>query len=460
MKRTHEKKIMSRKLGIVVIVIVTLIFAATLLSLFNRHEENSPANGSVHQTPGDEAVVTPTPTSATSPAPPVQETEPPPTPEPAPDPTPEPTPEPTPIPPARELTDELSVSISDGKSSAVLLDRNYSTRHQLRQGTSIDISSPETIHALYIIWALPPGEWTLINNQTNDSSVYGKDDFIHEYIELDHPGSDLAIQLAENGATICDIYAFSGGYPPEWVQIWKSPLEKADMLVIPTHSDDEHLFFVGTLPYYAGERGYDVQVVYLTNHWNQPPRPHELLNGLWAVGIRNYPVIGPFNDRYAETLDQARNIFGWDNVVDFHIGLLRRFKPSVVIGHDLNGEYGHGVHMLNAHALREAVTRAADSTYNPSSYDLYGVWDTPKLYLHLYRENYITMDWSIPLERFDGATGFDMAVIGYSFHHSQHQWSFAVPSTGPLGHRFGLVRSIVGPDITGGDFFENIDRTD
>jgi len=261
---------------------------------------------------------------------------------------------------------------------------------------------------------------------------------------------------------VCDIYAFTIGYPPDWVQTWLPPLEKADLLLFPTHADDEHLFFVGTLPYYAGERGYAVQVAYLNNHWNQPPRPHELLNGLWAVGVRNYPVIpapGTFNDRYAESFEHARNLFGWDNVINYHIELLRRFQPSVVVGHDLNGEYGHGGHMLNARALREAVTRAASSDYHPTSYAEYGVWDTPKLYLHLHHSNSATainMDWSIPLERFDGKTGVDMAVIGYSFHRSQHRWSFAVPRTGPSGYRFGLVHTTVGPDVTGGDFFENI----
>jgi len=316
------------------------------------------------------------------------------------------------------------------------------------------VKAPEVIHGLYIIWAEPPGEWSLKSDQTH---IYGKNDFIHEYIELESPGSDITIHLSETGTTICDIYAFSEGYPPDWVQIWNPPLEKADMLVMPTHSDDEHLFFVGTLPYYAGERGYDVQVVYLVNHWNQPPRPHELLNGLWAVGIKNYPVIGPFIDRRPGSLSEARSFYGWDNIVDFHVEQLRRFRPSVVIGHDLNGEYGHSVHMLNAHALREAAEKAPDSEYHISSYDLYGTWDTPKLYLHLYRDNAITMDWSIPLENFGGRTGYDMAVIGYSFHHSQHRWSFTVPKTGPSGHRFGLVRTTVGPDITGGDFFENIE---
>ena len=36
--------------------------------------------------------------------------------------------------------------------------------------------------------------------------------------------------------------------------------EDADMLLLPTHADDEHLWFGGTMPYYAGELGYKVQV--------------------------------------------------------------------------------------------------------------------------------------------------------------------------------------------------------
>ena len=133
-------------------------------------------------------------------------------------------------------------------------------------------------------------------------------------------------------------------------------------------------------------------------------------------------------------------------------------KPLVVVGHDLNGEYGHGVHSLNAHALIAAVDAAADSDYHKASYEQYGVWDTPKLYLHLYRENAITMNWDIPLERFEGATAYDMAVAGYACHISQHRWAFAVPKTGPSGHRFGLVRSLVGEDVIGGDMFENIEQ--
>ena len=192
---------------------------------------------------------------------------------------------------------------------------------------------------------------------------------------------------------------------------------------------------------------------------SEPPRPNELLNGLWVVGVRNYPIISSFNDRYAESQEHAESIYGFDNIVNFQVEQLRRFKPSVVVGHDLNGEYGHGMHMLGANALRAAVDRASDSSWHTESFDRYGSWNTQKLYLHLYRENAIMMDWDIPLVRFGGATAYEMAVAGYDAHKSQHRWAFAVPAPGSVyGHRFGLVRSLVGRDIIGGDMFENIFR--
>ncbi|MBQ4178508.1 MAG: DUF4406 domain-containing protein, partial [Elusimicrobia bacterium] len=42
-------------------------------------------------------------------------------------------------------------------------------------------------------------------------------------------------------------------------------LKQADMMLFSTHADDEHLWFAGLLPTYV-DRGYDIQVVYFTNH--------------------------------------------------------------------------------------------------------------------------------------------------------------------------------------------------
>ena len=355
---------------------------------------------------------------------------------------------------ARQITDGLTAVISDGTDVSPLLDGNYSTRLIFKTEAVVTISSIEDIFSIYIIWGLPPAEWTLCGTQVQTG---GENGFIHEYVSLLAPGGELELHLPSTGAVLSEIYVFTEGLPPSWVQVWLPPHNRAELLVLPTHADDEHLFFAGVLPYYSGERNYRVQVAYMTNHWNEPPRTHELLDGLWTVGIRNYPIISHFNDRYASSLSHAQSIYGFDNFVNYQIELLRRFKPLVVVGHDLNGEYGHGVHMLNAHALVAAVDRAAGKDWDSESYEQFGIWNTPKLYLHLYPENAIMMDWSIPLERFGGATAYEMAVDGYDAHKSQHRWAFAVPRHGRAsGHKFGLVRTLVGWDYFGGDLFENL----
>ncbi|MBQ8080714.1 MAG: PIG-L family deacetylase [Clostridia bacterium] len=62
------------------------------------------------------------------------------------------------------------------------------------------------------------------------------------------------------------------------------------MLLLSAHPDDELLWFGGTLPTYAGERGKQVQLVYLAH--GDARRKNELLDGLWTCGVHAYPVIG------------------------------------------------------------------------------------------------------------------------------------------------------------------------
>jgi hypothetical protein len=144
-------------------------------------------------------------------------------------------------------------------------------------------------------------------------------------------------------------------------------------------------------------------------------------------------------------------------VLAFQVEMLRRFKPVVVVGQDLNGEYGHGAHKLNALTLTEALDLSGDGKNFPQTAAAYGVWDVPKAYLHLYAENGLVMDWDIPLSRFGGRTAFEMAVEGFAKHVSQQPY-FSVRQSGTWQdcRKFGLYRSTVGPDVEKNDLFENI----
>lgn len=101
---------------------------------------------------------------------------------------------------------------------------------------------------------------------------------------------------------------------------------------------------------------------------------------------------------------------------------------------------------------------AADAAQSPESAAEYGVWDTPKLYIHLYEENTLYLDWeNLKLSAFGGRTALEMAREGYRCHLSQQHWSFAVRTDGYGDCRcFGLYRSTVGADVQKNDLFENI----
>ena len=59
---------------------------------------------------------------------------------------------------------------------------------------------------------------------------------------LDYLKKDLLI-LDGGMGTLLQQNGLSAGELPDFVQIWNPPCEKADMMIITTHSDDEQLFF-------------------------------------------------------------------------------------------------------------------------------------------------------------------------------------------------------------------------
>ena len=360
---------------------------------------------------------------------------------------------------ARELRgDDVTIQLSGGAPSGVLRDGLRDSFIYLAGGTEITISSVVPFKTIYLIWDKIPGDWIL---EADGESSERSTGFLHEAVLLERGTDNAVIRLGEEGATLCDIYVFAEGELPVWVQVWEPILDRADLLVLPTHADDEHLFFGGILPTYAGEMGLRVQTVYMTNHWDDRVRPHEQLDGLWTVGVRNYPLVSEFPDLYAskESLAAAEYVYGRETILKFQVELLRRFRPLVVVGHDLNGEYGHGAHILNALTLCDALELAGDVSQYTESAEKYGVWDVPKCYLHLYGENQLVIEWDEPLERFGGRTGFDMAVEGFSKHVSQMQY-FSVQRGGTWQdcRKFGLLRSTVGADSAGNtDLFENVD---
>lgn len=310
---------------------------------------------------------------------------------------------------AEERTDfleNISILIND-ISTTKLSDNNYNTYVTLNTGDAITIENTETFNYVYIIYYVESMTGTINYNDT--STRIGENNFLHECIKLDEATNKITINY-DDTVRIKEIFLFNETLP-NWVQTWNQPLDKADILLFSTHSDDEHLFFAGLIPSMIAS-GKNIQVVYLTHHNDNPKRLDEQLNGLWAVGLRNYPVLGAFPDAYSESLNGATNNlsyagFSLDDVINFQIDIIKRFKPLVIVNHDEAGEYSHGQHILNTHALKEALNLLEDE-YKPE-----------KVYLHLYEENPITMNYDIPLEYYNGMTAYEVSKLGYAEHDSQ-----------------------------------------
>ena len=381
------------------------------------------------------------------------------TPSPSPEPTPSPSPTPEPI--ARELTESMEISDNYGGYLPFLTDGDLESWVTYKYGTEIYIDSEEEISALYICWFRIPLLYATVRC-CGSSFPAAENGYIYEYIELPEPTNHVELAFSAR-SEISEIRAFGVGAPPPDVQVWEPPLEQADVLIFPTHSDDDVIFFGGLIADCV-DRGLAVQLCFMVEHFDilgypGKVRTQELLSGLWEMGIHNYPIIGPFQDHFLKSLESAREIFQEDKVIEFQVEQIRRFKPMVVVGHDRYGEYGHAAHQLNALCLEKAVPLAADPTAFPKAFSRWGAWDTPKLYLHYAPENQIVIDVETPLESFGGRTAFEVAQDAMEYHVSQLRYPHRPTLDDPKFPRydcrkFGLVRTTVGYD-TGSDIMEN-----
>lgn len=365
---------------------------------------------------------------------------------------------------AGEITASCAFSAASAERLSCLTDGKYNScwRSEAGRNARLNITAPEgtQIGGVYIQFF---NVGSAFDVQTQDASgqwqtaASCETDYLAGYAQL--PSGAQAVRIVPGGAwgqlEIAQIHVFGVGEAPDWVQRWDAPVQKADMLVISTHPDDELLFLGGTIPYYAAERRLDVQVAYLVPA--TPYRKLELLDGLWHCGVTHYPDLGPFRDVFHVSANSIYKEWGRDRAQRYVTGLYRRYRPEVVVAQDVNGEYGHGAHKVAAELAQVCIEFAADENWQRGAMKELEPWRIKKLYLHLYPENVLEMNWREPLEAFGGKTAFDIACEAFQCHISQLHTDYVVADEGELScARFGLAYSSVGEDVEKNDFMEHI----
>lgn len=105
------------------------------------------------------------------------------------------------------------------------------------------------------------GRWTVIARVADT-------DYAQRYVSFPPQSRPFRLVFAgEKPAPLSlrEVYLFAEGQAdPALAHDWQAPCDKADMMTIVAHPDDELLWFGGTIPYYAGQQGLKLQAVYMT----------------------------------------------------------------------------------------------------------------------------------------------------------------------------------------------------
>ncbi len=359
--------------------------------------------------------------------------------------------------------------MSSGASIRAALDHGLFDAFYPAQGERyIDIYLPEGTRCggLFMDFLKIPSHWAVYAvTESGDEFLRAEgekgSDRYQEFADLRWMPIYGHVRLYADPVGLMELRVFddTGPFDDPLLRRWEARPEKADLMVVSAHPDDEIIFMGGVLPTYAGQMKKDTVVVYMSCNLRQ--RASELLNGLWISGVRQYPVIGSFPDVRCYSLREAREHWADEDCQRYLVEQIRRYRPDVMAAQDLKGEYGHGAHMLTAETVRRAVRLAAIPEAFPDLAEQYGVWQVKKLYLHLYPKNPITMDWRKPLDAFDGLSALEVAQMAILEHQSQPRWHDRVRDTGPFSNaQFGLYCTSVGPDKACDDFFEHIPDTE
>lgn len=252
---------------------------------------------------------------------------------------------------------------------------------------------------------------------------------------------------------------------------WQPRPQKAGLLVVAAHPDDEGIFFGGTIPYYAKVKGISTILLSMTSgdsNTDSQIREQQLRAAAWTYGMRWQPLFARLKDRPTD-VNGTWDIWA-DGVIDgddiaagrlkaamYVAKIIRLYRPEIIATHSTTGEYGHNDHIATCQSVIDAWSLAA----NPEI-DIEGLppWQPKKLYVHEWNTNRLFHDyWETPDSNLNGKTPRQTTLAGLQYHYNQSNVS-TIYLTGEVragwdahpSEWWGLYGSTVGYDTITPDF--------
>lgn len=359
------------------------------------------------------------------------------------------------------ILSECEISCSDGRKWIWNDGRCWSAWMPKNKDDTLAVKLPDgkTASGITLIWRDKP-DWGEINYLGADGKIIDTVK-LHEgfcplnaYYAIPEGVASFTLNFSGKNSAIEEMLVYARGKESEVVQKWSDTPEKLDLMFISTHQDDEHLFFGALIEKYAKTK--ECGIVYMVDCGHN--RYIKALDGLWSAGLDNYPIFMGLSNGMPGSRKAAYSLWGLkDEIIGMLTEQIRKYRPEVIVTHDLKGEYGQYHHIVTAECVAAAVEAAADPGMYPESAEEYGAWQVKKLYLHMYGDDPLEFDWDEPLEGFDGMTGLEATHMCYSKHRSQRTFVPFKYAQIYSCERFGLYYTAVGDDKEGTGLFENID---
>ena len=360
---------------------------------------------------------------------------------------------------AQDITSMAKITLSrHGAGQGVLTDGDYSTQWHDREGyIEFRLPADHPCHTLYALTCNNP-DFVIVKEKKNGrwQKVKVEGERFNTHCIPLNGLTHFRLTVTKGILRVMEVRLFGAGELPPEVVNYHAAADKADLMILACHPDDDILWMGGLMPTYAGQLGMKVQLVYMASKYFY--RRCEAMDALWHCGVRQGPVFMNLPDT-GKKITYDRALAAWEGVRETAVKIarmIRRFRPEVLVTQDVNGEYGHVQHQIMVAACTEAVSMAAD----PDARKLRGLpaWEVKKYYIHLYPENGLVLDFERPLSAFGGKTAFDVAKEAFLLHSSQQNGHYEVAVDGPYDiRRYGLAYSSVGPDEAHDGLFEHIE---